>query len=149
VTNSEISAFLFKLRDVQVCPRPLGEEALRTYCAALEDLPDEALAWAFAEAVRTMKFFPTPAELRTLAHAAIEAENRRLQRERERLQHTEYLQLRAKQDRRKEAETPEWRAKRSAAAQRIFDAETDAERDAAVAEVQALDDELEAIAGAS
>jgi multidrug efflux pump subunit AcrA (membrane-fusion protein) len=58
---------------------PMGSTRLEGYWRALEDMPLDALELAVDQALRTLRFFPKPAELREPAerHVALEALDRR------------------------------------------------------------------------
>lgn len=51
----------------EVWPRPLTPELVKIYQVALQDVDDETVLRAVRRAVTESKFFPVPAELRTLA----------------------------------------------------------------------------------
>ena len=64
-----IAAALAMLAEAR--PREITTRTIAVYFAALEDLSDEQLEHATARAVRELKFFPAPAELRDFAGANV------------------------------------------------------------------------------
>jgi hypothetical protein len=61
----------------EVMGEPLSEIRIGGYWAALADLPTDDLYVAMDDALRTSKFFPRPAELRTRAEEVVSKRNER------------------------------------------------------------------------
>ncbi len=71
-TRSEIQRMVTKASFAYPAVKLSDQEArvrLEVYADALSDIPADILGVAFLEAVKTIKFFPSIAELRALAHA--------------------------------------------------------------------------------
>lgn len=65
MNQREVSQVLTALKAVWTT-HPITEDTVAVYAASLEDVTGEQGKWAALTWVRTGKFFPTPAELRTL-----------------------------------------------------------------------------------